>query len=131
MLIQLFSMLVRPILEYNNIWGSQYTRDKRKVEKVQWRTTRLLPHLRDKSYAERLTLLSLPSLQYRQIRGNLIFPYKVILILIFLIYIPILQLLLRGVISLNCLRMVKGCYLDQITFLTESLTIGTVYQIIL
>ena len=30
MLIQLFSMLVRPILEYNNIWGSQYTRDKRK-----------------------------------------------------------------------------------------------------
>ena len=79
MLIQLFSTLVRPILEYNNIiWGPHYTRDKRKVENVQWRTTCLLPHLHDKSYAERLTVLSLPSLQYRQWRGDLIFLYKVL-----------------------------------------------------
>ena len=63
MLIQLFSTLVRPILEYSNtIWGPHYTLDKRKIEKVQQRATRLLPHLHDKSYAERLTLLSLPSL---------------------------------------------------------------------
>ena len=62
----------------NVIWGPHYTLDKRKVEKVQWRATRLLPHLHHKSYAERLTLLSLPSLQYRRLRGNLIFLYKVL-----------------------------------------------------
>ena len=43
--------------------------------------------------------------------------------------LPILQLLLLGGISSNCLRIVQGCCVDQITFLTESLTIGTVYQI--
>ena len=64
MLTQLFSTLVRPILEYNNIiWGPHYIVDQRKVEKVQRRATHLFPHLHDKSYAERLTLLSLPSLQ--------------------------------------------------------------------
>ena len=65
MLIQLFSTLARPILEYNNvILEPHYTLDKRKVEKVQRRATRLLKRLHDKSYAERLIILSLPSLQY-------------------------------------------------------------------
>ena len=142
MLTQLFSTLVRPILEYNNIiWGPHYIVDKRKVEKVQRRATRLFPHLHDKSYAERLTLLSLPSLQYRRLRGDLIFLYKVLnnyftsdfsnLYKIFLIYTPTLQLLLLGGISSNCLRIVQDCYVDQIIFLAESLTIGTVYQVIL
>ena len=60
MLTHLFSMLVQPILEYssNATWGS------RKIEKVQQRATCLPPQLYDKSYTERLTLLSLPSLQY-------------------------------------------------------------------
>ena len=58
MLIQSFSTLVRPILEYNNvIWGPHYTLNKRKGEKLQRRATRLLPYLHDKSYAERLTLV--------------------------------------------------------------------------
>ena len=48
------------------------------MEKVQRRATCLLPHLHDKSYTERLTLLSLPSLQYRRLRGDLIFLYKVL-----------------------------------------------------
>ena len=79
MLIQLFSTLIRPILEYNNvIRGPHYSLDKRKVEKVLWRATHLLPNLHNKSYAERLTLISLPSLQYRRLRGNLIFLYKVL-----------------------------------------------------
>ena len=135
MLTQLFSTLVRPILEYNNIiWGPHYIVDKRKVEKVQRRATRLFPHLHDKSYAERLTLLSLPSLQYRRLRGDLIFLYKVLIIIllqIFLIYTPTSQLLLLGGISSNCLRIIQGCYVGQIIFLAESLTIITVYQVIL
>ena len=48
------------------------------IRKVQRRATCLLPHLHDKSYAERLTLLSLPSLQYRRLRGDLIFLCKVL-----------------------------------------------------
>ena len=76
MLTQLFSTLVHPILEYNNaIWGPHYTLDQRKIEKVQRRATCLLPQLQDKSYSERLILLSLPSLQHRRLRGDLIFLY--------------------------------------------------------
>ena len=74
-----------------------------------------LSSLCDKTYAERLTLLSLPSLQYRRLKGDLIFLYKVLnnyLILIFLIYIPNLQLLLLGGISSNCSRIVQGCCVD-------------------
>ena len=79
MLTQLFSTLVRPILEYNNaVWGPHYTLDQRKIEKVQQRATRLLPQLQDKSYSEMLTLLSLASLQYRRLRGDLIFLYKIL-----------------------------------------------------
>ena len=66
MLTHLFSMLVQPILEYssNATWGSHYTLNMRIIEKVQQRATCLPPQLYDKSYTERLTLLSLPSLQY-------------------------------------------------------------------
>ena len=79
MLTQLFSTLVRPMLEYNNaIWGPHYALDQRKIEKVQRRATRLLPQLQAKSYSERLTLLSLPSLQYRRLRGDLIFLYRIL-----------------------------------------------------
>ena len=52
--------------------------DQRRVEKIQRRATRLLPHLQDKSYSERLSALSLPSLSYRRHRGDLILLYKII-----------------------------------------------------
>ena len=79
MLSKLFTTLVRPILEYvNAIWGPLFTLDQRKVEKVQRRATRLLPSLHDKSYTEKLSILSLPSLLYRRQRGDLIFLYKIL-----------------------------------------------------
>ena len=79
MLSKLFTTLVRPILEYGNaIWGPLFTLDQRKVEKVQRQATRLLPSLHDKSYTERLSILSLPSLLYRHQRGDLIFLYKIL-----------------------------------------------------
>ena len=50
MLSKLFTTLVQPILKYGNaIWGSLFTLDQRKVEKVQRRATHLLPSLHDKS----------------------------------------------------------------------------------
>ena len=79
MLSKLFTTVVRPILEYGNaIWGPLFTLDQRKVEKVQRRATHLLPSLHDKSYNERLSILSLPSLLYRRQRGDLIFLYKIL-----------------------------------------------------
>ena len=53
MLTHLFSMLVQPILEYssNATWGSHYTLNMSKIEKVQQRAT-CLPQLYDKSYTE-------------------------------------------------------------------------------
>ena len=62
------------ILEYGNvIWGPHYVLDQRKLEGVQWRTTQLVPSLRDESYVDhRLTSLNLPSLFYRFRHGDLI-----------------------------------------------------------
>ena len=79
MLTKLFCELVQPILEYSNvIWGPYFILNQRKVEKMQQRATRIISSFQDKSYTERLTLLSLPSLQYRHQRGDLIFLYKIL-----------------------------------------------------
>ena len=79
MLSKFFTTLVRPILEYRNaICGPLFTLDQRKVEKVQRQATHLLPSLHGKSYTERLSILSLPSLLYRRQRGDLIFLYKIL-----------------------------------------------------
>ena len=118
MLSKLFTTLVRPILEYGNaIWGPLFTLDQRKVEKVQRQATRLLQSLHDKSYTERLSILSLPSLLYRRQRGDLIFLYQKFLTttsaLTLLIYIPT-PLLLPGDTSLNCSSNIQDCYADLI-----------------
>ena len=77
--LKLYKALVRPIMEYANIiWGPHFLLDKRKLEGVQGCATKLIPQLRDKSYQYRLISLDLPSLHYRNIRGELIFLYKLI-----------------------------------------------------
>ena len=58
--------------------GPHFLLDKRKLEKVQRRATKLIPQLSDKSYQHHLVSLDLPSLHYRNIRGDLIFLYKLI-----------------------------------------------------
>ena len=79
MLTKLFTVFVRPTLEYGNaVWGPFFVLDQRKVEKVQHRATRLLPSLRDKPYEERLAALQLPSLAHRHRRGDMILLYKII-----------------------------------------------------
>ena len=103
------------------------------MEKVQQRATPLLPHLHDKSYVERLTLLSLPSLQYRRLRGDLIFLYKVLNNYfdtdLYNYCTP--QLLLLGGTSLNCVKSIQDYYVDQITLLIGASMIGIVYLIML
>ena len=74
----LFTAFVRPTLEYSNaVWRPFFVLDQRKVEKVQGRTTRLLPSLRDKPYEVRLETQQLPSLAHRSHRGDMILLYKI------------------------------------------------------
>ena len=74
----LYKSMVRPHLEYGNaIWGPFYAMDKKAVESVQRRATKLIPELRDESYAERLRILDIPSLENRRSRGDMIQCYKI------------------------------------------------------
>ena len=74
----LYKTLVRPLLEYGNaIWGPHNKEDQLMVERVQRRATRLVSHIRDLPYSERLRILRLPSLQYRRRRGDVILCYQV------------------------------------------------------
>ena len=74
----LYKSMVRPHLEYGNvIWGPFYAGDKKAVESVQRRATKLIPELREKTYEERLRALDLPSLEYRRKRGDMIQCYKI------------------------------------------------------
>ena len=74
MILRLYKSLVRPVIEYGNIiW---YVIDKQAIEKVQRRTTKIIPELRHYSYQKRLQKLSLPSLVYRRQRGEMIFLHQ-------------------------------------------------------
>ena len=46
--------------------------------KVQKRATKLIPGLKNMVYSERLKLCKLPTLHYRQIRGDMIELYKIL-----------------------------------------------------
>ena len=74
----LYKSMVRHHLEYGNlIWGPFYAGDKKSVESVQRRATKLIPQLREKPYEERLQALDLPSLEYRRNRGDMIQCFKI------------------------------------------------------
>ena len=77
--LKLYKAMVRPIMEYaNTIWGPHFLLDIRRLERVQRRATKMIPSLSDKSYQHRLTSLDLPSLTYRNTRGDLTFLYKLL-----------------------------------------------------
>ena len=79
MLLKLYKSIVRPHLEYANvIWHPFYKNQLEALEKVQRRYTKFIPGLSEKSYYERLVELKLPSIKYRQLRGDLIQTFKII-----------------------------------------------------
>ena len=62
----LYVSLVHPHLEYaSEIWNPYLIGDIQVLEKVQKRTTKLVPDLRQLTYSDRLSALNLPSLLYR------------------------------------------------------------------
>ncbi len=74
---KLFIALVRPHLEFSNVaWSPKLLKDKRLIEAVQRRATKMIPALEDCSYEERLKILDMPSLMYRRARGDMIEVYK-------------------------------------------------------
>lgn len=76
--IRLYKALVRPQLEFGNvIWSPSRKKDITSLENVQRRSTRMVNGLRHLSYQERLKELSLPTLVYRRLRGEMIETYKI------------------------------------------------------
>jgi len=60
-------------VEYaNTVWAPRRMFDIEKMEKVQMRATKLIRDLSSRSYDERLRILELPTLRYRQLRGDMI-----------------------------------------------------------
>ena len=73
----LFIALVRPHLEFaNSVWSPRLEKDKKLIEGVLHRATKVIPGLRNLSYEERLAKLDIPSMAYRRSRGDMIEVYK-------------------------------------------------------
>jgi len=79
LLLRAFVVYVRPIVEYNSIIWSPYSKqDVDLIEKVQRRFTKRLRNLKHLPYDERLAKLGLPTLELRRLHLDLIFCYKIV-----------------------------------------------------
>jgi len=75
--VALYKSLVRCHLEYaNSVWNPYRQGLITDLEKVQMRATKLVITVKHLRYKERLVRLKLPTLKYRQIRGDMIEVYK-------------------------------------------------------
>lgn len=74
-----YKSLVRPILEYCSvIWCPLYKSDILEIEKVQRRATKLVPHLKNMSYPDRLIHLNLTTLAYRRKRSDILQVFRIV-----------------------------------------------------
>jgi ribonucleases P/MRP protein subunit RPP40 len=77
-LVPLYKSLVRPIVEYcTPVWSPHYIKDKRILERIQHRFSRLIPHLCRLPYDDRLNVLKLWSLEERRNRADLVEMFKI------------------------------------------------------
>ena len=75
----LFVVLVRPHLEFGNVvWFPRLEKDKKLVEGLQRRATKIISGLKDLTYEQRLEKMKLLSLCYRRLRGDFIEMFKYI-----------------------------------------------------
>ena len=74
----MFKTLVRPILEYGNvIWANGIKKYMTKIENVQRKFTKHINGMSQLPYEERLRKIKLPSLEYRQLGGDMIEVFKI------------------------------------------------------
>ena len=77
-MVKLYKSLVRPHLDYAmQVWSPHLEKDKKTIEKVQARATKLIPSLKNLPYEERLSRLNLTTLEKRRQRGDLIQTYRI------------------------------------------------------
>ena len=77
MFVKLFTVYVRPHLEYCNVvWSPYRKREIFRLEQVQRRATKLVPQIKYMNYESRLANLGLPTLECRRRRGDLIQQFK-------------------------------------------------------
>ena len=77
-LVPLFKSLVRPILEYgNSVWTNGLKKYRNIVENVQRKFTKHIKGLHETPYEDRLNKIKLPSLEFRQLRGDMIQVFKI------------------------------------------------------
>ena len=78
LIIPLHKAIVRPYLEYCiQIWRPHRKKDIQTLERIQRRATKMIPELRDLSYAERLKECGLTTLETRRLRRDQIEVFKI------------------------------------------------------
>jgi len=78
-LVRLYKSLVRPHLEYcTAAWSPHYLKDRKLLEKIQRRFTRMVPGLQELPYESRLISLKLCTLDHRRVRADLIELFKMV-----------------------------------------------------
>ena len=79
MVLQLYTSLVRPHLEYAvQFWSPSLRKDIDRLEAVQARATKLVPSIRQFGYRRRLERLNMFDLETRRLRGQLIETFKIL-----------------------------------------------------
>ena len=79
MVLQLYTSLVRPHLEYAvQFWSPTLEKDIKRLEAFQARATKLIPSIRKIGYQRRLERLNLFKLETRRLRGQLIETFKIL-----------------------------------------------------
>ena len=77
--LNVYKGLIRPHLEYaSSVWAPHLMKHIEAIEGVQRRATKLVPGLSKLSYPDRLKALSLPTLAYRRVRGDVIQVFKLL-----------------------------------------------------
>ena len=76
-LIKLYKSLVRPHLEYCvSAWSPHYVKDRERLERLQYRFTRMVPGLKGLDYGGRLESLRLMTLEERRNHSDLVEMFK-------------------------------------------------------
>ena len=78
-LVTAFKVYIRPILEYcSPVWSPRLLKDIRRIESVQRRFTKRIPHLENVKYVDRLQILGLERLDVRRLKADLVLTYKIL-----------------------------------------------------